>query len=114
MKNSFSLLEVIFTTLISTIIFIASIYYLKDLVIFNQSTLNKETRNLDLLSTKIFLQKNNYELEKKLKVLDKKLLYENSVLLNDVLTINILKGKRYYEINLTTKKQNLVWIIKYD
>ena len=114
MKNSFTLLEVLLSTLIAAIIFVSSIYYLKDLVSFNTNTLNKEIRNLDLLSTKIFLQKNNDKLEDKLNIKNSTLFFGNSKLLDDVLYQRTIKNESFYEIKLKTKKQELVWIIKRD
>lgn len=121
MKNSFSLLEVIFTCLIAALIFVLSISYLKDLVSFNNSSFKKELRNLDLLSTKIFLQKNNSALKDKLIVEDETgiLYYNGRVLLNDVISIDINLNdqsphKEFYEIKLVLKNQTINWIIKHE
>ena len=103
MKNSFSLLEVILTILISSIVIINSTYFSKELFETNKTIQNIEILKLDLLSTKIFLQKNNIDLENKLNHENDTLYYENKILLEKVSSFNITKNSHYYKINLEIK-----------
>jgi len=103
MKNSFSLLEVILSIIISTIVIINSAYLSKELFEANKTIQNIEVIKLDLLSTKIFLQKNNTNLENKLTYANNTLYFENKILLENVSSFNITKNNHYYEINLEIK-----------
>lgn len=112
MKNSFTLLEVILSILISAIVIINSAYFSKELFQTNKDIQNIEILKLDLLSTKIFLQKNNIDLKDKLKFYDSVLYFKDKILLQNVDTFTILKKADYYEISIkinTRIKEN--WII---
>ena len=103
MKDSFSLLEVILSIMISSIVIINSTYFSKELFQTNKTIQNIEILKLDLLSTKIFLQKNNTDLVNKLSYENDTLYYENKILLEKVSSFNITKNMHYYEINLEIK-----------
>ena len=111
MKKAFSLFEVIFTTVIASIITISSIYYLKDLVSLNKSNLENEIKNIDIINTKIFFERNNQNLLSKTSFSNNSLYYENSLLMQNVNDFSITKNERYYEINLNLQNQNINWII---
>lgn len=112
MKNSFTLLEIILSILISSIVIINSAYFSKELFQTNKDMQNIEILKLDLLSTKIFLQKNNTSLEENLDFKDNTLYFKEKILLLNVNEFTILKKSKYYEISIKTDmriKEN--WII---
>jgi hypothetical protein len=100
MKNSFTLLEIILSVLISAIVIINSAYFSKELFQTNKDMQNIEILKLDLLSTKIFLQKNNKDLEEKLSFENNTLYFDKNILLQNVNEFNISKKTDYYEINI--------------
>ena len=100
MKNSFSLLEVILSILISSIVIINSAYFSKELFQTNNDMQNIEILKLDLLSTKIFLQKNNLDLEDMLTYKNNTLYFDKNILLQEVNTFSISKKAKYYEISI--------------
>ncbi len=57
MKNSFSLLEVILTLIISSIVIIYSTLFTKELFFENSVNQELEIQKIDILSTKIFFEK---------------------------------------------------------
>jgi len=103
MKNSFSLLEVILTIIISSIVIINSTYLSKELFQTNKTVQNIEILKLDLLSTKIFLQKNNIDLEHNLSYENNTIYYQNKILLENVSDFTIIKKATYYEVSLEIK-----------
>ena len=100
MKNSFTLLEIVLSILISAIVIINSAYFSKELFQTNKDMQNIEILKLDLLSTKIFLQKNNKDLKEKLSFKNNTLYFDKNILLQDVNEFSILKKTTYYEISL--------------
>jgi hypothetical protein len=100
MKNSFSLLEIILSILISSIIIINSVYFSKELFQTNKDMQNIEILKLDLLSTKIFLQKNNLDLKSNLLYKNNTLYFKGNILLQEVNEFSILKNDKYYKISL--------------
>lgn len=100
MKNSFTLLEIILSILISAIVIINSAYFSKELFQTNKEMQNIEILKLDLLSTKIFLQKNNIDLNKKLNFKNNTLYYNENILLQNVNEFTINRKTNYYEINI--------------
>lgn len=100
MKNSFSILEIILSILISSIIIINSSYFSKELFQTNKNIQNIEILKLDLLSTKIYLQKNNIDLKKNLNYKDNTLYFKKNILLKNVNNFTILKKEKYYEISI--------------
>ena len=112
MKNSFTLLEIILTILISSIVIINSTYLSKELFETNKDIQNMEILKLDLLSSKIFLQKNNTDLEKNLTYNNDTIYFKKNILLQDVSDFNISKKDKYYEISLELKeKAKEIWKI---
>ncbi|MBU3016039.1 hypothetical protein KO488_14880 [Poseidonibacter lekithochrous] len=100
MKNSFTLLEIILSILISAIVIINSAYFSKELFQTNKDIQNIEILKLDLLSTKIFLQKNNEDLDKKLNYENNVLYFDKNILLQNVDEFTILKKVTFYEISI--------------
>ena len=100
MKNSFTLLEIILSILISAIVIINSAYFSKELFQTNKDMQNIEILKLDLLSTKIFLQKNNEDLDKKLNYENNVLYFDKNILLQNVDEFTILKKVTFYEISI--------------
>ena len=112
MKNSFSSLELIASIIISSIVIVYSMLFIKESMFSNTNNQEIEIVKLDLLSTKVFLQKHN-NLESKLKFENKTLYFENSILLKDVYNFEIIKQKKYYEIHINLKnKIKQIWKIK--
>lgn len=98
MKNSFSIFELILTILVSSIVFIYSTQYIKELFYTNKNLEQIEIQKLDMLATKAFLSKqdNIYE---KLSYQDKNLYFENNILLEDVSSFSI--SKEFKTITIT-------------
>ena len=108
MKNSFTLFEIILTLIISSIVIIYSSFFIKELYTQNQNSLNTQTNKLDLLSTKIFLQKHKNEMEK-LKYENQNLYFDSFLLLENVkeFSINNVNNttKIYININNSIKQE---------
>ena len=108
MKNSFTLFEIILTLIISSIVIIYSSFFIKELYTQNQNSLNTQTNKLDLLSTKIFLQKHKNEIEK-LKYENQNLYFDNFLLLENVKEFNINNVNNtiniYISINNSIKQE---------
>ena len=100
MENSFTLFEIILSVIISAIVIINSAFFSKELFQTNKDMQNIEIAKLDLLSTKIFLQKNSKYLEESLKLEEKILYFGKNILLQNVDTFTILKKANYYEISI--------------
>ena len=100
MKSSFTLLEIILSIVISAIVIINSAYFSKELFQTNKDMQNIEILKLDLLSTKIFLQKNNKDLKEKLNYENNTLYFDKSILLQNVDEFSILMKTPYYEISI--------------
>lgn len=112
MKNSFSSLELIASIIISSIVIVYSMLFIKESMLSNTNNQEIEILKLDLLSTKVFLQKHQ-DLESKLKLENKILYFENSILLKDVYDFQIQKKATYYEIDINLdEKIKQVWKIK--
>lgn len=83
MKCSFSLLELILSLIISSIVIIYSSLLLKNIFIENIDIQKNQSKKLDILNTKLFLEKHKDEIAK-LQYIDKKLYFDNSLLLKNV------------------------------
>lgn len=83
MKNSFTLFEVILSLTISSIVIIYSMNYTKELFFSNKTIQKTELEKINLINTKIFLQKHKNELEK-VEFQDEKLYFDKSLLLENV------------------------------
>ena len=104
MKNSLSVLEMILTLLISSIIIIYSTYFLKEFAFENTNSQQIQIDKIDLLSTKIFIERHKSEIEK-FSYSNKNLYFDGSLLLSDVEKFVLIKelGKITIEINLKNK-----------
>ena len=104
MKNSLSVLEMILTLLISSIIIIYSTYFLKEFTFENTNSQQIQIDKIDLLSTKIFIERHKSEIEK-FSYSNKNLYFDGSLLLSDVEKFVLIKelGKITIEINLKNK-----------
>jgi len=100
MKNSFTVLEIILSVLISSIVITNTAYFSKELFQTNKDMQNIEILKLDLLSTKIFLQKNNLDLKKNLIYKYNTLYFKGNILLQKVNSFSILKKDKYYEVSI--------------
>lgn len=113
MKTSFTLLEVILSILISAIVIINTAYFSKELFQTNKDIQTIEILKLDLLSTKIFLQKNNKDLDEKLNYENNILFFNENILLKNVDEFTISKKEKYYQVSIKVDnriKEN--WNIK--
>lgn len=101
MKNSFSLFEIILTLVISSIVIIYSSLFLKELYFENKSSQDIQIKKIDLLSTKIFLEKHKNNLQN-LKYENNNLYFENRLLLENIkkFEININDNIVNIQINL--------------
>ena len=99
MKNSFSLLEIILTLIISTIVIIYSSFFTKELIIDNKYNQNIEMAKINILSTKIFLEKHKNELDL-ISYTNKNLYFKNSLLLEKVKEFSLSTTSTYIKINI--------------
>lgn len=104
MKNSFSLLEIILTLIISSIVIIYSTLYTKELILENKQTQQLEIDKIDFLATKIFIEKNKNNIEK-LSYSNNNLYFENSLLLKDVKEFNLNKTSTNITIYINLKNK---------
>ena len=104
MKNSFSLLEVILTLIISSIVIIYSTFFTKELFFENKINQQLEIQKIDLLSTKIFFEKHLNELYE-FNFSNENLYFKNSLLLENVKEFNLDKSANKIDIfiNLDNK-----------
>lgn len=102
MKNSFSLFEVILTLIVSSIVIIYSTLYLKEIFYVNQTTEQLEIDKINLLSTKIFIEKHKNELEL-ISYSNSNLYYKNSLLLEDVKEFTVNKKEKSFSIKINFK-----------
>lgn len=94
MKNSFPLLEIILTLIISSIVIIYSTLYTKELFFENKINQQLEIQKIDLLSTKIFFEKHLNEID------DFSFSNENLYFKNFLL----LKNVKEFKLNKSTNK----------
>ena len=97
MKNSFSLLEIILTLIISSIVIIYSTLFTKELFFENKINQQLEIQKIDLLSTKIFFEKHLKEIEK-FTYSNQNLYFENSLLLENIKEYTINKSLNHITI----------------
>lgn len=83
MKNSFSLLEIILTLIVSSIIIIYSTLFTKELFLENRQNQQLEIEKINLLSTKIFFEKHLSEIND-FTYSNTNLYFKNSLLLENV------------------------------
>jgi hypothetical protein len=99
MRNSFSLLEIILTLIISTIVIIYSTLFTKELFFVNKNNQNIEIAKINIQSTKIFFEKHKNELEL-ISYVNENLYFKNSLLLEDVKNFTMSKNNKYIKINI--------------
>jgi hypothetical protein len=99
MKNSFSLLEIILTLILSTIVIIYSTLFTKELFFVNKNNQNIEIAKINIQSTKIFFEKHKKELEL-IRYSDENLYFKNSLLLENVKSFNMSQNNKYIKINI--------------
>ena len=104
MKNSFSLLEIILTLIISSIVIIYSTLFTKELFFENKINQQLEIQKIDLLSTKVFFEKHLNEIND-FTFSNNNLYFKNSLLLENVkeFTLNKSTNKVTIGINLDNK-----------
>lgn len=104
MKNSFSLLEIILTLIISSIVIIYSTLFTKELFFENKINQQLEIQKIDLLSTKVFFEKHLNEIDD-FTFSDNNLYFKNNLLLENVksFTLNKSANKVTIQINLDDK-----------
>ena len=90
MKNSFSLLEIILTLIISSIVIIYSTLFAKNLFFENKINEQIEIQKIDLLSTKIFFEKHLNEIDE-FSFSNENLYFQNNLLLENVKEFNLIK-----------------------
>ena len=103
MKKSFTLLEVIFVLLLTSIIISATVLFIKNMKENNKHNLQRRVIDLDLLSTFIFIQ-NNIKKVKDLKYENKNLYFQNKLLLENISSFSIVKNKKIYFLNICIKE----------
>lgn len=109
MKNSFSLLEIILTLIISSIVIIYSTLFTKELFFSNKNNQNIEIAKIDILSTKIFFEKHKNELEL-ISYKNENLYYKNSLLLENVKDFNLSKSNQNIKITINLNDEiNQTW-----
>ena len=90
MKNSFSLLEIILTLIISSIVIIYSTLFAKNLFFENKINEQIEIQKIDLLSTKIFFEKHLNQIDE-FSFSNQNLYFQNNLLLENVKEFNLIK-----------------------
>lgn len=103
MKKSFTLLEVIFVLLLSSVIISATVLFIKSMQENNKHNLQRRILDIDLLSTFVFIQ-NNIKKVKELKYENKNLYFQNKLLLENISSFSIEKNKKIYLLNICIKK----------
>ena len=114
MKNSFSLLELIATVFISSIVIIYSITFVKELHFLNFQKQQTEIEKLELLSTKLYLEKRK-NIQNRLTYKNKNLYFDNNLLLENVTKFNLVNDSKNIRINLTlADKISQSWSFKVE
>jgi type II secretory pathway component PulJ len=90
MKNSFSLLEIILTLIISSIVIIYSTLFAKNLFFENKINEQIEIQKIDLLSTKIFFEKHLNQIDE-FNFSNENLYFQNNLLLENVKEFDLIK-----------------------
>lgn len=112
MKSSFSLFELILVTLVSSIVMIYSLIFIKELYENNNTQQTQEILKIDLLATKAFLDKKS-DFYDDIRYENEVLFYKDSILLENVTNFRIEKEKNFIEINLNLEnKISILWVFK--
>ena len=99
MKNSFSLLEIILTLIISSVVIIYSTLFTKELFFENKINQQLEIQKIDLLSTKVFFEKHLKELDE-FTFSNNNLYFKNSLLLENVKSFTLNKSTNTVSIGI--------------
>ncbi|MGA1932790.1 hypothetical protein ACH5BF_08740 [Arcobacter sp. YIC-464] len=112
MKSSFSLLELILVTLISSIVIVYSLVFIKELYHNNEIIEKQEISKIDLLATKAFLEK-KADFYNHIKYENKTLFYKDSILLENVTNFSMKKKDMFIYIKLNFQDEVLIeWVFK--
>lgn len=103
MKNSFTIFEIILTLTISSFVIVYTMSFTKELLITNQKTQDLELKKINLLATKIFFQKHKNDLDK-IKYLDEKIFFDDSLLLDNVNNFTLEKKEENINIKIEYAK----------
>jgi hypothetical protein len=99
MKNSFSLLEIILTLILSSIVIIYSTLFTKELFFENTNNQNIEISKINILSTKIFFEKHKNQLDL-ISYSNENLYFKDSLLLENVKNFSINQNSKTIKINI--------------
>lgn len=111
-KKSFTLLELILSITILSVVVINTLQLQKTLIKDDKTLRQKEVLKLDLLATKIYLQKNMQNLND-LELEDEKLYFNDILILKEVSQFEKYEDENYFYIKLTlNKKIKNSWVIK--
>lgn len=112
MKSSFSLLELILVTLISSIVIIYSLVFIKELYTNSDTIQKQEIAKIDLLATKAFLDK-KADFYEYIKHEGTTIFYKNSILLEDISSFSMKKEQKLIKIDLKYKDAIFIkWVFK--
>ena len=103
MKNSFTIFEIILTLTISSFVIVYTMSFTKELLITNQKTQDLELKNINLHATKIFFKKHKNDLDK-IKYLDEKIFFDDSLLLDNVNNFTLEKKEENINIKIEYAK----------
>ncbi|MGM0518074.1 MAG: hypothetical protein ACQERD_00355 [Campylobacterota bacterium] len=88
MKNSFSILELLVALFISSIIIVYSATFIKELHFLNFNKQQTQIQKLELLSTKLFLEK-KLNIQNRLSYKNSSLYFDNNLLLKNISSFSI-------------------------
>ncbi len=112
MKSSFSLLELILVTLISSIVIIYSLVFIKELYTNSDTIQKQEIAKIDLLASKAFLDK-KADFYEYIKYEGTTVFYKNSILLEDITSFNMKKEQKLIKIDIKYKDEIFIkWVFK--
>ena len=111
-SKSFITIELILTLAISSIIIISTLIFQTNIYKEDKSNRQIEVLKIDLLASKIFLEKNILNISK-LKLLDSTLFFENSILLENISDYAFEESSGFIKISfIIEEKIKQEWILK--
>ncbi len=102
MKKSFTLLEMIFVLLLTSVIISSTVLFIKNMKENNTDVLQNRILDIDLEATFVFIQ-NNIKKIKALNYKKKNLYFENKLLLENVSSFSIEQNNKIYILNICVK-----------
>jgi len=112
MKSSFSLLELILTTLIASIVIVYSLVFIKELYTNSDTIQKQEIAKIDLLATKAFLDK-KADFYEDIKYQNTTIFYKNSILLENITDFKMKKEQNLIKIDIKYKDEIFLnWVFK--